>query len=484
MQKLIRREKDQKKFGLGSNYEKLHNADKTSLQKSLRIGYDTPTPNTKMQFGINILAGKPPYEGIHGQKIVDFNNANEIGYVDISDIAHCEVVETSSSVTYSLSQEGMSEQSSNEGFGFDAEIDIAPPGSPISTTAKFGFAYAKSKKSMDMESKSKQGYSYMFQSYGYNYVEQISVHWDNVQEDDWNDAIKEGCKRLYSKPSHVKLFQFFKNFGTHGLSYAKFGKICTSLVTMKGEATLETMQSWAQNDASKSSSFLWFQTSNEGNRTEYTGEVSESNFTYSSSSKECFGSLVDSGSCMKEMDKQDVPEILEWKTKPIWEMNIPGFRNDAKKSMESLFKEVLEAAVKCGYDNCSGNGSCAPSGKIGPTVNDCISFDTCICIPNYAGEKCERMATYEYDVFAGKTFKDGSYQYYDDLGESEKGYFTLDNCKEHCTTNVKCKSFLQVKVRNSNYCFFNEEGQTDLVDSNFMYDQHDNSEVNVYKKRE
>ena len=78
-------------------------------------------------------------------------------------------------------------------------------------------------------------------------------------------------------------------------------------------------------------------------------------------------------------------EILEWGTKSIWEMNIPDFTNQAKERMKSLIKEVLKAAVKYGQENCSHKGSCAHSGKIGPTVNDSINFKKYICIPNYAG---------------------------------------------------------------------------------------------------
>ena len=112
----------------------------------------------------------------------------------------------------------------------------------------------------------------------------------------------------------------------------------------------------------------------------------------------CVGDLAKNTSCGGGMNGngEDSPAIVEWSFKPIWEMDVPGFSQLAKKNMKSLVEEFVAVSTRCSVAHCNGRGVCASSTSNWnnlPTTIDLDTFfdtDRCFCFTNVEGEKCNQ----------------------------------------------------------------------------------------------
>jgi len=105
----------------------------------------------------------------------------------------------------------------------------------------------------------------------------------------------------------------------------------------------------------------------------------------------CIGLATDNGSCQETKlpaDDRELPEILNWACKPIWNMTVPGLSVGAKNKMAGFFGSVLEKMVSCGTKNCDSNGVCPVSGRMRASSDDMIDANICTCDNGYEGISC------------------------------------------------------------------------------------------------
>lgn len=118
--------------------------------------------------------------------------------------------------------------------------------------------------------------------------------------------------------------------------------------------------------------------------------IPEQGFKHAVSNKKCVGSPEGESDCQNAEanmngNKEDAPAPLDWKMKPIWEMSVPGLSQGAKDAMKETFHWVLEGAVECSRDRCSGKGACGVNTEAWQRVQDHVSVNN---IDFFDGNNC------------------------------------------------------------------------------------------------
>jgi len=386
---ISRREKDQNWFN------NLIAQAKEESGKNLRAAQDVNLnfPNIrKMSQGVNVLLGQPPFEsGPLRNRILNFDyegNIDNIEYLEFERKDGCDGYSSEEDMSYSYSSESFHQQTGTQTFGFGASFDF---GVPVATTeASLSLAYSKSKVTGSLEKSALESTSYSFYSYGEVTLFRGILNWNQVTEEAYDSHFLEECVGLGENPSDEAVVNFFDQFGTHGFGEVTFGKRCTSLMVMEGEATKEEMEEWTTTTKEIESTFLWFQTSKSSQEEDKTKEVEEYNFTYKSSDNRCIGKVKHNNDCknLEPVDDEELPEILHWEYKPIWEMDITGLSFGAKNKMKEFVASVLEEIISCGTKNCDSNGACPVNGRVEANVKDMINPNICICDEPYEGISC------------------------------------------------------------------------------------------------
>lgn len=369
---------------------------KEASEKNLRSAQNANAnyPNIrKMSYGVNVLLGKPPYEKDISYKLLDFDHEddiNNIKYLDYYNSNTCDEDSSESDVSYSYSSKSFNQQTSSYGFGFGVESTLGVPGA-VSTEAELSLAFSKSKMSGSLRNSALRSTSRSIYSYGQKTLFKAGLNWDYMTKDAYDSHFLSECAGLGENPSDADVVGFFKKFGTHGYMEATFGKRCTSLMVMEGTSTKDEMEEWSTNTKGLESTFFWFHTEKSNEKEEKSGSAEGYNFTYSSSNNKCIGLATDNGSCQGTtlpVDNKELPEILHWVYKPIWEMNVPGLSVEAKNKMAGFFESVVEEIESCGTKNCDSNGVCPVSGYMAVNVDVMIDTDICICNDGYEGISC------------------------------------------------------------------------------------------------
>lgn len=382
-------------------------------------GIDPPGID-QVTYGVNMLTGLPvsqqrrAYIGkklFHLTRLADSGSSTVLhngynGFKEISDFSNAETCSYSEQQTqyyWSMSSSSLSSQSSASSKGFDKTTDLGvtvPVGGTASVSASTSirnamvFGNSDSSNTMKAESANENTRSYSAKGEGKLYT--AVVDYENV--DQWDDNFKTALEGLSSSTTPAEFFNFFKEFGTHGLERVSLGQVCTTTLFMKEGSEMSVYSDTVEEVTNNDIGFMWFHhtSSESSSQTNSGGEVSGTQYTISN--KRCEGSLSRSSACMAGSEK-DVPVILNWSLMPIWKMPMDTnyFSNEARTAMEEAFTSLMQSAVDCAELNCSSNGGCAPNLKEWMSVGDVrqdylFSYDACFCAEGWEGSHCETQS--------------------------------------------------------------------------------------------
>ncbi len=285
----------------------------------------------------------------------------------------------------------------------------------------------------------------------------------------WTDDFITACGALGQSPGQYDLLQFINEYGTHGLATASLGKRCRSSLFMEGVGRREEYQGF-RNDVETNDKgrhrlttrlfILLLLILNRRNNSltlpptttigrwvlksdsqviPQNGMSTRFNFLVSQSSEQCEGRLS-SNSCagFQGTDEPDEPIVTNWTFKPIWEMNVPGFKQGAKDALKKTVENIFAESVSCSKSNCNNLGACAANVDKWDSIgqgnevkywSDLFDDDRCFCFGTMEGDECidAALLTTPWPLEYVSNF-DGDFQYaasYDGRRGAISGVYSL-----------------------------------------------------------
>ena len=365
--------------------------------------------------GYNALTGEPVNQQRrslrHGKLWkLTHSSGGTFPYTELNDkstVPSCFANEETNSLWYIRSSKSLKSQSSSteNGFAHDVDVGVEIPVGPAevsaATTIKNSLMVgnsATSKRAFDQGTSQYEQSSY---SRATRFSYSVGVDYDSVIS--WTDEFKYACGELGSQPSTSQVLGFFKNFGTHGILEATFGKECFSSTYLGSEQTLTSYKEFMSSTKTVGIEFIGLGFKGEEDEETLTKGDEKIKINYQFSNEECMGELKHDASCDGKVMKGnsvDSPIIVDYQVFPIWLMNVPTLSQGAKNKLESVFQDFMIASVNCADNHCNSHGACAPNfgAWYANTLSSNDTLDTffdgskCFCFDDFRDDGNERCA--------------------------------------------------------------------------------------------